>query len=73
VSDDTRPAELLAPWIEKAREIATSADSLNEAIGGLILEVMQSEKGDIIATLALLQLADEGREWLATHDKEAAR
>ncbi len=51
------PAEVLAPWIEKAREITASTDSLNEAIGTLILDVMQSDKGDIIATLALLQLA----------------
>lgn len=50
-------AEALNPWIEKARQTVASTDSLDEATGTLILDVVKSGKGDIIATLALLQLA----------------
>lgn len=50
-------AEALAPWIEKARHTLASTDSLDEATGTLILDVMKSSRGDIIATLALIQLA----------------
>jgi hypothetical protein len=57
MKDIPTPGEVLAPWIEKARETVAATDSLNEAIGTFILEVTKSRQADILATLALIQLA----------------
>lgn len=51
------PAELLAPWIEKARQTVASTGDLHEAIGSLALEIMEHGNEAGLAAIALIQLA----------------